>query len=70
MVYIKKIWFYVLSRQRGVTDINQKMAITYMVRRSMPVCFSTEQYKAIEAFAKRQGMLNVSQALEHLLEKR
>lgn len=41
-----------------------------MVHRSMPVCFSIEQYKTIEAYAKKHGMLNASQALEELLERR
>ena len=39
-----------------------------MEKRSMPVCFTTEQYKKIEEFAKRNGMLNTSQALEKILE--
>ena len=34
----------------------------------MPICFTTEQYKKIEEFAKKQGMLNASQAVEKLLE--
>lgn len=33
----------------------------------MPVCFTTSQYKMIEEYAKRKGMLNASQALENLL---
>jgi hypothetical protein len=33
----------------------------------MPVCFTAEQFKMIEAFAKRNGMLNASQALEKIL---
>jgi hypothetical protein len=40
-----------------------------MEKRSMPICFTTEEYKKIEAFAKRHGMLNASQAVERLLEK-
>lgn len=39
-----------------------------MERRSMPVCFTAEQYRAIEAYAKRHGMLNASQALEKMLD--
>ncbi len=35
----------------------------------MPVCFTAEQFKMIEAFAKRNGMLNASQALEKILTK-
>jgi len=33
----------------------------------MPVCFTTKQYKMIEEFAKKNGMLNTSQALEKIL---
>jgi len=35
----------------------------------MPVCFTEKQYKMIEEFAKRNGMLNTSQALEKILNK-
>ncbi len=35
----------------------------------MPVCFTEEQLKMIEEFAKRNGMLNTSQALEKILTK-
>jgi len=38
-----------------------------MERRSMPVCFTEKQYKMIEEFAKRNGLLNTSQALEKIL---
>jgi hypothetical protein len=38
-----------------------------MEKRSMPVCFTAEQFKMIEEFAKRNGMLNASQALEKIL---
>ncbi len=38
-----------------------------MERRSMPVCFTKKQFKMIEEFAKRNGMLNASQALEKIL---
>ena len=40
-----------------------------MEKRSMPICFTTEQYKKIEKFAKKQGMLNASQAVEKLLDE-
>jgi hypothetical protein len=39
-----------------------------MEKRSMPICFTTEEYKKIEEFAKKRGMLNASQAVEKLLE--
>ncbi len=34
----------------------------------MPICFTNEQYKKIEEFAKKNGMLNPSQAIEKILE--
>jgi len=40
-----------------------------MEKRSMPVCFTEEQHKMIEEFAKRNGMINTSQALEKILSK-
>jgi len=40
-----------------------------MKKRTMPICFSTEDYKKIEEFAKKKGMLNSSQAVEKLLDK-
>jgi len=40
-----------------------------MEKRSMPVCFTKEQHKMIEKFAKRKGMLNTSQALEKILSE-
>jgi hypothetical protein len=35
----------------------------------MPVCFTEKQYKMIEEFAKKNGMVNTSQALEKLLNQ-
>ena len=40
-----------------------------MKSRSMPVCFTEKQYKMIEEFAKKNGMVNTSQALEKLLNQ-
>lgn len=34
--------------------------------RTMPVCFTPEQLKVVEEYAKRKGMLNASQAIEDL----
>lgn len=34
----------------------------------MPVCFTEEQLKKIEIYAKSKGMLNASQALEEILK--
>jgi hypothetical protein len=38
-------------------------------RRTMPICFTSDQLKMIEDYAKRKGMLNLSQAIEHLVTK-
>jgi|TARA_B100001013_G_scaffold325056_1_gene236877 hypothetical protein len=40
-----------------------------MDRRSMPVCFTNDQYKMIQEYAKEHGMINASQALEDLLKE-
>ncbi len=37
--------------------------------RSTPVCLTRAQYAAIERFAKQNGMLSTSQALENILER-
>ncbi len=42
---------------------------TSVEKRSMPVCFTEEQYKMIEEIAKKNGMLNASQAIEKLLDQ-
>jgi hypothetical protein len=38
-------------------------------KRTMPICFTSDQLKLIEGYAKRRGMLNVSQAIEDLITK-
>ena len=35
-------------------------------RRTMPVCFTPEQLKMVEEYAKKKGMLNAGQAIEEL----
>ena len=35
----------------------------------MPICFTKDQIKMIEEFAKKNGMLNSSQAIEKLIEE-
>jgi hypothetical protein len=40
-----------------------------MEKRSMPVCFTNDQYKMIQKYAQKNGMLNASQALEDLLKE-
>lgn len=39
-------------------------------KREMYVCFSKEEITVLEEFAKNNGMLNVSQALESLVKER
>jgi len=36
---------------------------------TMPICFTSDQLKMIEDYAKRKGMLNLSQAIENLVTK-
>jgi hypothetical protein len=38
-------------------------------KRTMPICFTPDQVKLLEDFAKRNGMLNLSQAIENLARK-
>jgi len=40
-----------------------------MQERSMPICFTTTQYKKIEEIAKQKGMLNPSQLIEEVLSE-
>ena len=40
-----------------------------MTKRTMPICCNIEQYKMIEEYAKKPGMVNASQAVEKLLEE-
>ena len=40
-----------------------------MEKRSMPICFTADQYKKVEEIAKRKGMLNASQLIEQVLEQ-
>jgi hypothetical protein len=37
-----------------------------MKERTMPVCFTPEQLKIVEEYAKKKRMLNASQAIEDL----
>jgi hypothetical protein len=39
-----------------------------MKERTMPVCLSPEQLKLVEEYAKKRGMLDASQAIEHLAD--
>ncbi len=38
-------------------------------RRTMPICFTSDQLKLIEEYAKRRGILNLSQAIEDLMTR-
>ena len=49
--------------------ISGQLSLKYMnnERRSMPICFTPEQIKLLEDYAKKKGMLNSSQAIEHVI---
>lgn len=36
-------------------------------KRTMPICFTPEQVKLLEKYAKENGMLNFSQAVEQII---
>lgn len=36
----------------------------------MPICFTTEQIKEIERYAKAKGMVNLSQAVEDIIKNK
>ena len=59
---------YLLTRA-GAKDIRKPDMVHGMERRSMPVCFTERQYRMIQEYAKRNGMLNASQALERILDQ-
>jgi hypothetical protein len=40
-----------------------------MTKRTMPICCGAEQYKMIEKYARKRGMINASQAIEKILEE-
>jgi hypothetical protein len=40
-----------------------------MEKRSMPICFTLDQYKMVEEIAKHKGMLNASQLIEEAIEQ-
>jgi hypothetical protein len=41
-----------------------------MPERTMPICFTKEQIKEIERYAKAKGMLNLSQAVEDIIKNK
>jgi hypothetical protein len=41
----------------------------YLSKKSIPVCFSKYNLKVLEDYAKKKGMLDYSQAIEHLARK-
>jgi len=40
-----------------------------MTKRTMPICCDLGQYKMIEKYAKKRGMINASQAVEKILDE-
>jgi hypothetical protein len=45
--------------QNRIFDMEEKI-------RTIPVCFTADQLKLVEEYAKRRGMLDISQAIEEL----
>ena len=39
-------------------------------KKTMPICFTPDQLKLIESYAKKKGMFNPSQAIEYIIERR
>ncbi len=37
-------------------------------QRSMPICFTPDQIKVLENYAKKKGMLNYNQAVEEIIK--
>jgi hypothetical protein len=37
-------------------------------KHSMPICFTPDQIKTLELYAKEKGMLNYDQAIEKIIE--
>jgi len=48
-------------------DIKSIILIKCMKERSMPICFTADQYDKIKQIAKQKGMLNVDQLVEEAL---
>ena len=40
-----------------------------MTKRTMPISFDAAEYKKIEKYAKKHGMMNTSQAVEKILDE-
>jgi len=40
-----------------------------MTKRTIPVCCDPKQYKMIELYAKKHGMINASQVVEQILKE-
>jgi hypothetical protein len=38
-------------------------------KKTMPICFTPDQLKLIESYAKKKGMFNPSQAIEDIIER-
>lgn len=39
-------------------------------RRTMPICFTPQQVKLLEKYAKENGLLNFSQAVEQIISNK
>lgn len=50
-------------------DIKSIRDNEFMKERTMPICFTSDQYQKIEQIAKQKGMLNAGQLLEEVLNE-
>ena len=44
-------------------------AMNDLEKKTMPICFTSDQLKLIEVFSKKRGMFNLGQAIEDIIKK-
>ncbi len=54
-----------MEKERVIILETEYMAMSNN-ERTMPICFTPDQLKIVEDYAKRKGMLNASQAIEDI----
>ena len=55
-------------KEKVIIAAAEKGDMSSQEKRTMPVCLTPQQMAVIEEYAKAKGMLNVSQAIEELVE--
>jgi hypothetical protein len=56
-----------LDKERIITLYVRCLIMDDCEKRTIPVCFTSEQLKLVEGYARIKGMLNSSQAIEDLI---